>query len=146
MIPRLETPPSRTVLVLVALANLDVMEREDILGNVRRNEDYFGEVMEGLRDLPLVGDLRGDGYFRVVELVKDKETKESFTPAECNWLLRDALSPRIFASGLICRADDRADPVLVIAPTLVCGREELAFIGEVLHDAISFAAAQFAAR
>ena len=82
----------------------------------------------------------------MVELVKDKETKESFTPEECNWLLRDALSPRIFASGLICRADDRADPVLVIAPTLVCGREELAFIGEVLHDAISFAAAQFAAR
>jgi adenosylmethionine-8-amino-7-oxononanoate aminotransferase len=68
----------------VALANLDVMEREDILGNVRRNEEYFGEVMEGLRELPLVGDIRGAGYFRVVELVKDKETKESFTPEECN--------------------------------------------------------------
>ena len=130
----------------VALANLDVMEREDILGNVRRNEVYFGEVMEDLRDLPLVGDVRGDGYFRVVELVKDKETKESFTPEECNWLLRDALSPRIFSSGLICRADDRADPVLVVAPTLVCGREELAFIGEVLREAITYAAAQFAAR
>jgi adenosylmethionine-8-amino-7-oxononanoate aminotransferase len=102
--------------------------------------------MEGLRDLPLVGDLRGAGYFRVVELVKDKETKESFTPEECNWLLRDVLSPRIFSSGLICRADDRADPVLVVAPTLVCGREELAFIGEVLREAITYAAAQFAAR
>jgi adenosylmethionine-8-amino-7-oxononanoate aminotransferase len=60
--------------------------------------------------------------------------------------LRDALSPRIFSSGLICRADDRADPVLVVAPTLVCGREELTFIGEVLREAITYAAAQFAAR
>ena len=130
----------------VALANIDIMEREDLLGNVRRNEAVFDEVMEGLRDLPFVGDVRGCGYFRVVELVKDKATKKSFTDDECNWLLRDELSPNIYNAGLICRADDRADPVLVLSPTLVCGEEELHFIGKVLTDALNHAAIAFSQR
>jgi adenosylmethionine-8-amino-7-oxononanoate aminotransferase len=130
----------------VALANIDIMEREDLLGNVRRNEAIFDEVMEGLRDLPFVGDVRGCGYFRVIELVKDKATKQSFTDDECNWLLRDELSPYIYNAGLICRADDRADPVLVLSPTLVCGEEELRFIGKVLTDALNHAATAFSTR
>jgi adenosylmethionine-8-amino-7-oxononanoate aminotransferase len=130
----------------VALANIDIMEREDLLGNVRRNEAIFDEVMEGLRDLPFVGDVRGCGYFRVIELVKDKATKQSFTDDECNWLLRDQLSPHIYNAGLICRADDRADPVLVLSPTLVCGEEELRFIGKVLTDALNQAAIAFSTR
>ena len=130
----------------VALANLDVMERDDILGNVRRHEPLFDSLMEGLRDAPMVGDVRGAGYFRVVELVKDKETKETFTPEECNWLLRDVLSPRIVNAGLICRADDRADPVLVVAPTLVCGETELTFLADVLREAITYAAGRYADR
>jgi adenosylmethionine-8-amino-7-oxononanoate aminotransferase len=130
----------------VALANIDIMEREDLLGNVQRNEAIFDEVMEGLRDLPFVGDVRGCGYFRVVELVKDKATKQSFTDDECNWLLRDELSPYIYNAGLICRADDRADPVLVLSPTLVCGEEELRFIGKVLTDALNHAATAFSTR
>ena len=130
----------------VALANLELMEREDLLGNVRRNEAIFDEVMEDLRDLPFVGDVRGCGYFRVVELVKDKATKQSFTDDECNWLLRDQLSPHIYNAGLICRADDRADPVLVLSPTLVCGEEELRFIGKVLADALNHAATAFTTR
>ena len=130
----------------VALANIEVMEREDLIGNVRRNEAIFDEVMESLRELPFVGDVRGCGYFRVVELVKDKATKQSFTDDECNWLLRDELSPHIYNAGLICRADDRADPVLVLSPTLVCGEEELRFIGSVLTDALNHAATAFANR
>ena len=130
----------------VALANIEIMEREDLLGNVRRNEAIFDEVMEGLRDLPFVGDVRGCGYFRVVELVKDKATRQSFTDDECNWLLRDQLSPHIYNAGLICRADDRADPVLVLSPTLVCGEEELRFIGKVLADALNHAATAFSTR
>ena len=130
----------------VALENLQIMEEEDLLGNVRRNEPIFDEVMEAIRDLPLVGDVRGCGYFRTIELVRDKATKQTFDAAECNWLLRDILSPRIYANGLICRADDRAEPVLVLAPTLVCGPDELRFIGEVLTEAITFAAEQYAKR
>ncbi|MFM9036065.1 MAG: aspartate aminotransferase family protein [Actinomycetota bacterium] len=127
----------------VALANLEVMKRDDILGNVLRNEGVFDEVMESLRDLPFVGDIRGCGYFRVIELVKDKATKQTFDADECNWILRDQLSPRIYDKGLICRADDRADPVLVLAPTLVCGPDELRFIGRVLTEALTETAAEY---
>ena len=78
--------------------------------------------------------------------MKDKATKQSFTDDECNWLLRDELSPYIYNAGLICRADDRADPVLVLSPTLVCGEEELRFIGKVLTDALNQAAIAFSTR
>ena len=130
----------------VALENLRIMEEDDVLGNVRRNEPLFDEIMEGLRDLPIVGDVRGCGYFRTIELVRDKETKQTFDSEECNWLLRDILSPRIYSNGLICRADDRAEPVLVLAPTLISGRAELEFIGEVLTEAITYAADQYSRR
>ena len=117
-----------------------------ILANVLENEPIFDEVMEQLKELPFVGDVRGCGYFRVLELVKDKNTKQSFTDEECNWLLRDELSPRIFEAGLICRVDDRADPVLVLSPTLICGPQELRFIAEVLTDALQHAAEEFQKR
>ncbi|MDQ1424762.1 MAG: hypothetical protein QOD72_2260, partial [Acidimicrobiaceae bacterium] len=105
----------------VALANLDVFESEDVLGNVRTHSDLFAAVLDGLRDIPIVGDIRGDGYFRCIELVRDQATRATFDAAECDWLLRDVLSPRLFELGLICRADDRAEPVIVLAPPLVAG-------------------------
>ena len=123
----------------VALANIDVMERDDLLGNVRRHEDRFGAVLDSLRDIPIVGDVRGAGYFRVIELVKDQATRQTFDDAECEWLLRGELSPALFEAGLICRADDRADPVLVLSPPLVCGDDELTFIGDVLRGALTHA-------
>ena len=94
-------------------------------------------MLDGLRDIPIVGDVRGDGYFRCVELVKDQATRASFDAAECDWLLRDVLSPRLFELGLICRADDRAEPVIVLAPPLVAGPAEIEFIGAALRTALS---------
>ena len=123
----------------VALANLDVLEREDLCGNVLRNEPLFDDVMASLADLPIVGDVRGCGYFRVAELVRDKETKETFSDEESEWLLRGVLSPILYDAGLICRADDRADPVVVLSPTLVCGEKELEFIRATLHHAFTTA-------
>jgi adenosylmethionine-8-amino-7-oxononanoate aminotransferase len=121
----------------VALANIDLMEREDLLGNVRRHEDAFTAELEALRAVPLVGDVRGAGYFRVIELVKDQATRTTFTDDECEWLLRGVLSPALFEAGLICRADDRADPVLVLSPPLICGPDELAFIGATLKRVLT---------
>ncbi|NBU38230.1 MAG: aspartate aminotransferase family protein [Actinobacteria bacterium] len=123
----------------VALANLDVLEREDLCGNVLRNEPLFDDVMAALAELPIVGDVRGCGYFRVAELVRDKETKETFSDEESEWLLRGVLSPILHDAGLICRADDRADPVVVLSPTLVCGEKELEFIRATLHHAFTAA-------
>ena len=108
----------------VALTNLDIFEREDLLGNVLRNENAFRKTLEKLLDLPIVGDVRGDGYFYGIELVKDKATKEQFDDAESERILRGYVSGALYENGLYCRADDRGDPVVQVAPPLICGQAE----------------------
>lgn len=113
----------------VSLAVLDILEREDVLGHVREQEPQIRARLEAMRGLPLVGDVRGAGHFWAIELVKDTATRETFTGAECDWLLRDVLTQRIWDAGLICRLDDRADPVIQLAPPLVA---DLGLIDEML--------------
>jgi len=117
----------------VALANLDVFDREDLVGNVQRNEAAFKATLEKLKDLPIVGDVRGTGYFWAIELVKNKETKETFSDAECDKLLRGILSHRMFEEGLYCRSDDRGDPVVQLAPPLTIGQAEFDEIERILR-------------
>jgi len=123
----------------VALANIDVMEQEGILENVREHEPAFRAMLESLRDIPIVGDVRGAGYFQALELVKDRETKESFSHEESESLLRGFLSGELFRRGLICRADDRGDPVIQLSPPLIAGPEEFAEIESVLRPVLEAA-------
>ena len=104
----------------VALANLDIMEREGIYAHVRSNEDKFKSTLDKLLDLPIVGDVRGAGYFYGIELVKDKGTKETFTAEESERILRGYVSSALWESGLYCRADDRGEPVVQLSPPLIC--------------------------
>ncbi|MCW2883051.1 MAG: hypothetical protein JWQ95_7151 [Sphaerisporangium sp.] len=121
----------------VALANLDLFEREDILGHVQKNEPVFRATLEKLLDLPIVGDVRGSGYFYGLELVKDKATKETFNDEESERLLRGFLSKALYESGLYCRADDRGDPVVQLAPPLICGPEEFDQIESILRTVLT---------
>ena len=121
----------------IAMANLDVFEREGILENVRANEGRFRETIEGLRDIPIVGDVRGTGYFLAIELVKDQESKETFDDQECETLLRGFLSGELYRRGLICRADDRGDPVIQLSPPLIAGPEQFAEIEEILRSVLT---------
>jgi adenosylmethionine-8-amino-7-oxononanoate aminotransferase len=121
----------------VALANLDVFEKEDLLGNVRANEGAFRSTLERLYDLPIVGDIRGAGYFYGIEMVKDKVTRETFTDAESERLLRGFLSHALFDAGLVCRADDRGDPVIQLAPPLICGQEHFDEIERILREVLT---------
>ncbi len=107
----------------VALRNLQVFEEERVLEHVRDHEAGFRATLERLKDLPIVGDVRGDGYFYGIELVKDQATRESFTAEECERLLFGFVSKQLFAEGLYCRADDRGDPVVQLAPPLVSTQE-----------------------
>ncbi|UDY35308.1 aspartate aminotransferase family protein [Dermatobacter hominis] len=120
----------------VAMANLDVLEHEDVLGNVRRRADGFRERLEGLRDLPIVGDVRGDGFLRTVELVRDPDTLDTFTDEESAWLLKGQISHRLFELGLMCRADDRSDPMIILSPPLIAGDAELDLIESVLRTVL----------
>lgn len=117
----------------VAMANLDVFEREDLCGHVRAKEGEFRRMLDSLRELPIVGDVRGAGYFQAIELVKDKETKESFDDEESERLLRGYLSGELYRRGLICRADDRGDPVVQLAPPLIADSEQF----EEIHDVLA---------
>ena len=121
----------------VALANLDVFEHDDIIGHVQRTQDAFRAGLETLYDLPIVGDVRGAGFFYGIEMVRDKETRETFNDEESERLLRGYLSGALFEAGLICRADDRGDPVVQLAPPLICGQTEIDFMVSVLHDVLS---------
>ena len=121
----------------VALASLDVFEKEDLLGNVRANEALFRATLEKLSDLPIVGDVRGDGYFYGIELVKDKATRETFSDQESERLLRGFLSQALFDAGLICRADDRGDPVIQLSPPLTCTREHFDEMEQILRSVLT---------
>ena len=121
----------------VALANLDALEREGVIDNVRSGEAAFRAMLESLRDLPIVGDVRGAGYFQAIELVKDKQTKESFDDAESELLLRGFLSGELYRRGLICRADDRGDPVIQLSPPLIAGPEQFEEIEGILRPLLT---------
>jgi adenosylmethionine-8-amino-7-oxononanoate aminotransferase len=121
----------------IALKNLEIMERDGIITGVAEQEPAFRAQLETLLELDIVGDLRGTGYLWALELVKDKETRETFTDEESETLLRGFLSPELFEKGLICRADDRGDPVVQISPPLVAREEEFGQIVGILGDVLT---------
>jgi adenosylmethionine-8-amino-7-oxononanoate aminotransferase len=121
----------------VALANLDIFEREDLVGHVRRNSGAFRATLEKLHDLPIVGDVRGDGFFFGIELVKDKATRETFTDAESERILRGFLSHALFDAGLYCRADDRGDPVVQLSPPLICEQQQFDEMEQILRQVLT---------
>ncbi|MHA6695980.1 aspartate aminotransferase family protein [Homoserinimonas sp. A520] len=121
----------------VALENLDIMAEEKLNERVRENSPIFRATLEKLLDLPIVGDVRGDGYFFGIELVKDKATKETFTDEESERLLRGFLSKALYDAGLYCRADDRGDPVIQLAPPLTIGPAEFDEIEGILRGVLT---------
>ena len=127
------------VMCAIALKNIEIMKRDRIVDGVRENENMYRSTLEQLLELPIAGDLRGAGCFYALELVKDKETKERFSDEESETLLRGFLSPQFFERGLICRSDDRGDPVVQISPPLIAGQAEFdemtGIIGDVLTEA-----------
>ncbi|NUO58337.1 MAG: aspartate aminotransferase family protein [Hamadaea sp.] len=121
----------------VALANLDIFEREDLVGHVAKTSDAFRATLNKLHDLPIVGDVRGDGFFFGIELVKDKTTRETFTDAESERILRGFLSHALFDAGLYCRADDRGDPVVQLSPPLIAEQQQFDEMEQILRQVLT---------
>ncbi len=117
----------------VALKNLEIFEEEKVLEHVRSTEGAFRATLERLLDLPIVGDVRGDGYFYGIELVKDKATRETFSDEECERILFGFVSKQLFAEGLYCRADDRGDPVIQLSPPLICDQQHFDEMEQILR-------------
>src|SRR5215216_113389 len=121
----------------IALKNIEIMKRERIVERVAADQSDVRNTLAQLLELPIVGDLRGTGFFYALELVKDKETRTTFSDEECERLLRGFLTPRMFEAGLICRADDRGDPVIQISPPLVAGHAEIEELVGILGDVLA---------
>ena len=119
------------------MANLDIFEEESLLDHVCANTPVLQQHLESLRDIPIVGDVRGDGFFWAIELVADQATKARFTRPQVEALLRGFLAPRLYELGLICRTDDRGDPVLQFSPPLIAGEAEFAFIAATVRTALT---------
>jgi adenosylmethionine-8-amino-7-oxononanoate aminotransferase len=130
------------VAAAAAMANIDVFEREDLCGQVLAKEDELRGMLDSLRDIPIVGDVRGAGYFHAIELVKDQETKEGFNDEESESLLRGFLSGELYRRGLICRADDRGDPVIQLAPPLITTAEQFGEVHDILRPVLEEASSR----
>jgi len=125
------------VCAAIALANLDVFERDGILQHVRDHEGLFFDTISKLTDLDIVGDVRGAGYFLAMELVKDKSTRQTFSDEEAERLLRGFLSVELYDAGLYCRTDDRGDPIVQLSPPLICGPNEFNEMESILRDVLT---------
>jgi len=130
----------------VALATLEIYEREKVMDNVMANEPLLHDLLNGLRDIPIVGDVRGIGHFWAIELVRDQATKQPFEGPAAEWLLKDVLSAELWGRGLICRLDDRTDPIVQIAPPLVTDRETIGEIAQILREGLTVATERMSER
>jgi adenosylmethionine-8-amino-7-oxononanoate aminotransferase len=126
------------VAAAVALKNIEVLVEEKIVENVAANESYFRGLLEDLKNRHVcIGDVRGAGYFLAMELVKDRDTKESFSDEESEELLRGFLSTRLLEEGLICRAEDRGEPVIQLSPPLISTPTQLAEVADTLDRVLT---------
>jgi len=102
----------------IALKNIEIFEREGVLENVLVNESYVRSRMGELASLPIVGDVRGTGFFWALELVPDG-AEGRFDAEQREELLRRYLPGKLLEAGIIARGDDRGDTVLQVAPPLI---------------------------
>ncbi len=126
----------------VALANLDIIEDENLLAHVRDNASAFMDALSPLADLPIVSEVRGMGYFYGIELMKDVDKGIFFSDTEAEQLIRGFLSLRLADLGLLCRADARGEPVIQLSPPLIAGQEEFDRMASVIHQALTEAMAR----
>jgi adenosylmethionine-8-amino-7-oxononanoate aminotransferase len=124
------------VAAAVAMRNLDIMQNEKINEHVREKEGIFRKTLEKLYDIPMVGNIRGEGFFYGIELVKDKETRESFSAQESERILRGFISQALFENGIYCRTDDRGDPVVQLAPALIANETQFDEIENILRNVL----------
>ena len=124
----------------IALKNLEIFERDRVFENVRTLEGHLHERLRELMALPIVGDVRGCGFFWAVELVG--EDGRRFEADERERLLRGFLFGRLLKAGMIARPDDRGDAVVQVAPPLISSSEQLDEMVDILARVLAEAGHQ----
>jgi adenosylmethionine-8-amino-7-oxononanoate aminotransferase len=119
----------------IALRSLEIMERDRILENVRGHQDHLARRMASLADLPIVGDVRGAGFFYACELVGDLDGG-GFSDTIRADLIADLIPRRLREAGLLARVYNRAAPLVQIAPPLISDRHLLDRIADILAETL----------
>ncbi|WP_416963712.1 aminotransferase class III-fold pyridoxal phosphate-dependent enzyme [Streptomyces sp. Agncl-13] len=125
----------------IALRSLDIMERDRILDNVRGLQDHLATRMNSLAALPIVGDVRGAGFFYACELVGDLDDG-GFSDTARATLVADLVPRRLREAGLLARVYNRAAPLVQIAPPLISDRHLLDRIADIIADTLDEASAR----
>ncbi|MEU8867263.1 aminotransferase class III-fold pyridoxal phosphate-dependent enzyme [Streptomyces umbrinus] len=125
----------------IALRSLEIMERDRILENVRGLQDHLSARMTSLAGLPIVGDIRGAGFFYACELVGDQEGG-GFSDTARAALVADLIPRRLREAGLLARVYNRAAPLVQIAPPLISDRHLLDRIADILAETLDEASAR----
>lgn len=122
----------------VALENIRIIERENLLQNVHDLEGHFGDELRRVaEDHPIVKEVRGMGFFWAVEVTPEKADGTPLEGEEYQKYFKGILTRRLVENGLICRFDDKEDPVIQYSPALVADRETLSKIAEITSDALT---------
>jgi adenosylmethionine-8-amino-7-oxononanoate aminotransferase len=122
----------------VALENIAIMEREKLLDNVHEHEGHFGEELRRMAaDHPIVKEVRGMGFFWAVEIKPERADGTPLEEDEYHKYFKGVVSRKLLEGGLICRFDDKDDPVIQYSPALVSDREVLSRIAEITDYALT---------
>ena len=122
----------------VALENIAIMEREKLLENVHEHEGHFGDELRRIAaDHPIVKEVRGMGFFWAVEVKPERADGTPLEEDEYRKYFKGVVSRKLLEGGLICRFDDKDDPVIQYSPALVSDREVLSRIAEITDYALT---------
>ena len=122
----------------VALENIAIMERENLLKNVHDLEGHFGDELRRMAaDHPVVKEVRGMGFFWAVEVNPEKADGTPLEGDEYQKYFKGVVSRKLLEGGLICRFDDKDEPVIQFSPALISDKEVLSRIAEITDDALT---------
>ncbi len=113
-----------------SLCNIDILEREDLIGNAMRTGAYLQERLREFAHLPIIGEIRGKGLIAAIELVSDKTNRSPFTPPGSGGA---TVARRAYEMGMICRA---AGDIMALSPPLIITKQQVDDMVGILRQAI----------
>jgi adenosylmethionine-8-amino-7-oxononanoate aminotransferase len=122
----------------VALENIRIIEREKLLENVHNLEGYFEDELKKMADgHPVVKEVRGMGFFWALEVKAERADGTPLEGDEYQKYFKGVVSRKLLEGGLICRFDDKDEPVIQYSPALIADKEILGRIAEITDDALT---------
>lgn len=129
------------VAMAVVSANINAMEAEGVLANVRAVEGHWESLLKSLAEKhSIVQEVRGTGFLHAMELTRDRPQGVSLSEAEIGYLVKEALPKAFRACGALFKADNRGGAMIVLCPPLITDAETLTRQAENLDRVLAMVA------